>query len=91
MALVDDDLNVALLRMYQQMDDPARWRISVETPDGTSEDFAGRLRGLVDPDTPPWSTFTSAAAELVVERRRQIETTLDRDLRGLTAPNDAEQ
>jgi hypothetical protein len=81
--LVDDDLNVALVRMYQQIDDPATWRIAVQTAGGRGEEFAGRLRSLIDTDAAPWSTFTAAAAELVVERRRQIETTLDEELRRL--------
>jgi UDP-2,3-diacylglucosamine pyrophosphatase LpxH len=74
LALVSDDLDVALVRMYQQIDDPSAWRISVDTvePGPGGEAFAKRIRDLVVPDQPPWSTFSTAAAELVLERRREM-------------------
>ena len=78
--LISDDLDVALVRMYQQIADPARWRITVETADGSAGEFADTLRGLIDPDAPPWSTFAAAAAELVVERRQEIEAVLQEEL-----------
>ncbi len=82
-ALISDDLDVALVRMYQQTADPAEWRIAVETVDGRAGELADRLRGLIGADTPPWSTFAAAAAELVVERRREIETVLQEELERL--------
>ena len=84
-ALVDDDLNVALVRLYQQVDDPSAWSITVETADDRAGEFAERLRGRIDPGAPPWSTFATSAAGLVVERRREIETALAEELRDLDA------
>jgi UDP-2,3-diacylglucosamine pyrophosphatase LpxH len=80
-ALVDDDHHVALVRMYQQIEEPGQWHVAVETTADDSEDFAARLRDLIAADTPPWSTFAAAAAELVVERRQQIERTLAEEIR----------
>jgi hypothetical protein len=82
-ALVDDDLNVALVRLYQQVGDPARWSVAVEAANSRADGFADRLRGLIDTDAHLWSAFTAAAAGLVVERRREIETALAEDLRRL--------
>lgn len=82
-ALVSDDLEVVLLRMYQQVADPAEWRIAVETVDDRAGELADRLRGLIEADARPWSTFAAAAAELVVERRREIETALQEELERL--------
>ncbi len=78
--LVSDDLEVALVRMYQQIADPSRWKVAVETVGGHSSEFADHLRGLIDPGATPWSTFTAAAAELVVERRQEIEAVLQEEL-----------
>jgi UDP-2,3-diacylglucosamine pyrophosphatase LpxH len=82
-ALISDDLDVALVRMYQQIDRPAKWHIDVETVDGHADDFADRLRRQIAADSPPWSTFTTAAAKLVVARRREIETALQEELQRL--------
>jgi hypothetical protein len=82
-ALVDDDLNVALVRLYQQVEDPSAWSITVETAGDRAGEFAGLLRGFIDPGTPPWSTFAASAAGLVLERRREIETALAEELRDL--------
>ncbi|NLE22220.1 MAG: hypothetical protein GX624_05515 [Actinobacteria bacterium] len=82
-ALVSDELDVALVRLYQQLEDPAHWRIDVETPDGAASEFAEGIRKLIDPGSAPWSTFSAAAAGLVAERRRDLETTLDQELRRL--------
>jgi hypothetical protein len=84
-ALVDDELNVALVRLYQQVADPAEWSIAVETADDRAENFAGRLRELIDAGAPPWSTFSAEAAGLVVTRRRELETVLAQELRDLGA------
>jgi hypothetical protein len=84
-ALVDDHLNVALVRMYQQIEDPATWSISVEAADGRAEAFAEGLRGIIHAGEPPWSTFAADAAGLVLARRRELETTLDEELRDLDA------
>ncbi len=82
-ALVDDDLNVALVRLYQQVDDPSAWSIAVETANDLAEAFADRLRGQIDTGAPPWSTFAASAAGLVLERRRELETALAEELRDL--------
>jgi hypothetical protein len=84
-ALVDDDLNVALVRLYQQVEDPAAWSITVETADDRAGEFAGLLRGLIDPGSPPWSTFAADAAGLVLVRRGELQTALADELRDLDA------
>jgi hypothetical protein len=84
-ALVSDDLDVALVRMYQQVEDPAQWSIAVEAADDRAEEFAERLRGIIHAGAPPWSTFAGPAARLVVERRRELEVALAEELRDLDA------
>ena len=73
-ALVSDELDVALVRLYQQIDDPAGWRISVETvePGPGGEAFAARLRAVVDDDGAPFAAFTRVAAARVGERRAAL-------------------
>ena len=84
-ALVDDDLDVALVRLYQQVDDPSEWSIAVETADDRAEELRRPPARLIDTGAPPWSTFAASAAGLVVERRREIETALAEELRDLDA------
>ena len=77
-ALVSDELDVALLRLYQQVDDPSAWTISVETVADTpsGEAFAARVKESIDAKASPWSTFSAAAADLVLARRREMESIL---------------
>jgi len=84
-ALVSEDLDVVLLRMYQQVDDPSAWRIAVEAvaEQPGAAGFAERVRGLIDAAAPPWSTFSEAAAALVAERRREMELILQGKLKVL--------
>jgi hypothetical protein len=84
-ALVSDDLDVALVRLYQQVEDPAQWSIAVQAADDRAEAFAESLRGIIHAGEPPWSTFAGAAARLVVERRRELEVALAEELRDLDA------
>ncbi len=77
-ALVSEELDVALLRLYQQVDDPSAWTISVETVADTpsGEAFAAHIEGSIDAKASPWSTFSAAAADLVLARRREMESIL---------------
>ncbi len=71
-ALVSDELDVVLVRLYQQIDEPDDWRITVDTvePRPGGEAFAAHIRSLIDPRQAPWSSFT-AAADAVVRKRRE--------------------
>ena len=84
-ALVSDELDVALLRLYQQVDDPSAWTISVETVADTpsGETFAAHIKGMIDAKGGPWSTFSAAAADLVLKRRREMESILQGRLKVL--------
>jgi hypothetical protein len=76
--VADDDLDVALVRLYQQTDEPADWRITVDAvePGPQGEAFVAHVRSLVDPDREPFSSFMAAAGELVRERRIGLERML---------------
>lgn len=66
--LIDDELNQAELRLYQQAPGGVR-PVGVHTSDPSDPLFAD-LRRRVDPADPPWKAVTAAADALVSERWR---------------------
>ena len=87
-ALVSDELDVALVRFYQQIDDPADWRMTVEAVKAGQGGgaFAARLQAIIDSDTGPFASFTRTAAELIGERREAMGRILASDLELLDGP-----
>ncbi len=70
--LVDDRLDVAVLRVYDQGTGPAAVRL--ETLPGEEDNpLVGELRELVDPGRDPWLALAQAAAASQCERRGQLE------------------
>ena len=70
--LVDDQLDVALLRMYNEHERAADYRVFVEADDHDSPFFA-RLSKLIDPASPPWNTFSQVVAKAVDSRRQALQ------------------
>jgi hypothetical protein len=84
-ALINDELDVALVRLYQQIADPDDWRITVDTvePGPGGEAFAEHIRSLIRPDEAPWSSFSAAAANVVRRRREHLSAILEGKLQKL--------
>ena len=78
-ALVSDELNVALVRLYQQIDDPKDWRVAVDAvaSDGSDAPFAAHLRSLIEADPDVFASFVNTAAWAVRDRRAANQRLLD--------------
>jgi len=81
--LLDDDLHVASLRMYNQAVSDEQYKVEVhgEPPlRGTVAPgpLAAELGEIVRPDAPPWSSFSLAAAAGVRERQAALHRIIDR-------------
>jgi UDP-2,3-diacylglucosamine pyrophosphatase LpxH len=76
--LINDELDVALVRMYQQIDEPDDWRITVDTvePGAGGEAFAAHIRSLIHVEEAPWSSFSATAAAVIRERREHMSEVL---------------
>jgi hypothetical protein len=71
--LLNDNLDVTSLRLYNEADDPAKYRVKVyEVPQSRQghSDFFNKLSELVQPDEPPWAGFSHTIAEEVPARRQ---------------------
>ena len=78
--LLDEDLNAASLRLFNQSADGRPGRVHVQDPGvpgaNAANPFVARLAATVDPDAQPWSGFSTTVAEAVSERRRRLSETL---------------
>jgi hypothetical protein len=66
--LVDEELRVSSLRMFNQASDRAAYRVALNSSD---DEFSQRLASAVNFSSPPWSEFSEAVA-VAVEERHQI-------------------
>jgi hypothetical protein len=75
MVLIDETMEVACVRLYNQAANPAAYRIKLD--DGLPAEqgpFYEHLSGLIRPDDEPWRSFSTAAAALVTERQKTLAT-----------------
>lgn len=75
MVLIDEDLEVACVRLYNQATDPSGYRVRMD--DGLPAEqgpFYDRLSGLLRPDDAVWRDFSSAVATTVTEREKALAT-----------------
>lgn len=73
LVLIDENLEVACVRVFNQAGDPGSYRVSFD--DGVPEErgaFRERLSPWVDPALPMWRDLSGAIADLVAERRRAL-------------------
>jgi len=73
--LIDESLEVACVRLYNQAADPSAYRVKVD--DGLPIEqgpFFRRLSDLISPDDDVWKRFSSAVAGLVTEREKALKT-----------------
>ncbi len=84
-ALVSDELDVALVRLYQQIDDPQDWRVTVDAidSDGPETAFAAHLRSLIGGNPDVFALFADAAGRAVRDRRAANQRLLDGGLESL--------
>jgi hypothetical protein len=74
--LVDDDLNVASLRMYNEDLDSLNYLVKVEEslhPGETPSPFYSNIRSLVNPSADPWRKFSDAVARAVHVRAQNLK------------------
>lgn len=73
--LLNENLDVASLRLYNEADDAADYRVDVyevPQPGQGGSDFFNKLSELVQPDQPPWGGFSDTVAKEVDDRRRVL-------------------
>ncbi|MGO9175037.1 MAG: hypothetical protein ACLQED_02675 [Desulfobaccales bacterium] len=71
--LLNDNLDVASLRLYNEADDLAKYQVKVSEvpqPGQSHSDFFNKLSELVKPDLSPWGGFSDTVAKEVVVRRQ---------------------
>ncbi|MGO9344438.1 MAG: metallophosphoesterase [Acidimicrobiales bacterium] len=76
--VVDENLEVASLRLYDQHDDASSYRVRVSAVTDPSSALAKRLADLVRPDDGCWRALSEAVAVAVPERHRALETIIER-------------
>ena len=76
--LVDEDLDVASLRLYDQHDDATSYRVRVSPVTGAESQLVKRLTDLVQPDVGCWRALSEAVAVAVPERHRALQTIIER-------------
>ena len=77
--LIDDDANLASLRMYNECDDTSDYRVSVqiaETTDDADNPLFSQLSKSIDPQNWPWSDFSKAAAVAVKQHNTRLASFL---------------
>ena len=73
MVLIDENLEVACVRLYNQAVDAAAYRVRLD--DGLPAEqgpFYRRLSSLIQADDEVWNSLSAAAAELVTERTKAL-------------------
>jgi hypothetical protein len=71
--LIDENLEVACVRLYNQSSDAGAYRVHLD--DGLPAEqgpFYRRLSGLIRAEDKVWRDFSAAAAELVTERTKTL-------------------
>jgi UDP-2,3-diacylglucosamine pyrophosphatase LpxH len=76
--MVDEALEVASLRLYNQQATAQDYAVRVAPVSGGDGALARRLSDVVRPDVGPWRALSDAAAQAVGERHRVLKTIIDR-------------
>jgi hypothetical protein len=75
--LLDEDLNTASLRMYNQSSNANDYKVSVQAAhhDGSPENpLLHRLSSIIDPSQDPWKTFSETVAGMIPIYCKSIQT-----------------
>jgi len=70
--VVDDDLNAASVRLYQETPDSSASRVRIATATGAANPLSAELERLVAADPAPWDSFAALAAACVADHRRNL-------------------
>jgi len=70
--VVDDDLNAASVRMYQETPDSSASKVRIATATGAANPLSMELERLVAADPGPWDSLAALAAAGVVEHRKNL-------------------
>ncbi len=79
--LLDETLQAASLRLYNQATSPGEYAVHVEesTHDGVRHNsFYDRISSLVKPASDPWKTFSELVAKAVVIHEQVLQTKINR-------------
>lgn len=74
--LVDENLNLTSLRMYNELEDAAAYAVKVETATAANDaknHFHDRIVELVDASADPWKTFSSVTASEIPRRVENLK------------------
>jgi UDP-2,3-diacylglucosamine pyrophosphatase LpxH len=76
--LVDEDLHVASLRLYDQQANASDYRVQVAPVTDADADLVKRLNEIVRPEEGCWAALSKAVSVAVPERHRALSTIIDR-------------
>jgi metallophosphoesterase superfamily enzyme len=71
--IVDEALNVASIRMYQQYESPADYRVLVKPALGYLNPLASQLEEIVRPDEDPWKSFSEHIYTAILDHRQNLQ------------------
>jgi hypothetical protein len=76
--LLNENLDVASLRLYNEADGPAKVEVhEILAPGRANSDFFLHLQGLVQPDQPPWDHFSRTVAAEVGIRAQNLQAKIE--------------
>lgn len=70
--LIDDELNTTSLRMYNEADKKEDYKVIVESAGGVTNQLYAKIKGLVEPPSGRWAEFSSAAADAIEIRQKNL-------------------
>ncbi len=79
--LIDEDLNAASLRMYNEADNPADYKVWVSEaahPGDAPGPLFSRIHPLVDPKQAPWKDFSDSVARAVNVRAQDLRARINK-------------
>ncbi len=80
--IVDENLRVASLRLYNQMEGDAQYQVGVAPVGNADSDLVKRLSGLVHPESGSWRALSDEVARAVPRRQRALATIIERSTKG---------
>jgi hypothetical protein len=75
--VVDEQFNLASLRMYNEARSPHDYRVRVEAVDSSQNPLYTHLAQLVNSDTDPWRSFSQAVAANIEQYHRNFRQRLN--------------
>jgi hypothetical protein len=82
--LIDEELNVATLRLYnQQAAGAPPYEVSVDTVDPVGNSLCDRLKTSIDPTVEPWARLSAAVAKELPHRMTVLQQIIDQGIEAL--------